>query len=51
MLPLLQATLSSRNYLRGEKFSPDQFGYNTTSMARSSRPEGSYTSEDAHAMG
>lgn len=29
----MQATLSSRNYLRGEKFTPEEFGYNTVNMA------------------
>ena len=28
-----QATLSSKNWLRGEKFAPDQLGYNTVNVA------------------
>lgn len=35
-----QITLSSRSYLRGEKFTPDQFGYNVTNMAGGSSYRG-----------
>jgi ATP-dependent Clp protease protease subunit len=44
-------TLSSRNYLRGEKFRPDQFGYNTVNMAGSARPSRGYSSGPRAAMG
>lgn len=41
-------TLSSKAYLRGEKFTPDQFGYNVTNMAGGNYRAGrSYTSPRA----
>lgn len=44
----LQKTLSSKAYLRGEKFTPDQFGYNVTNMAGGNYRAGrSYTSPRA----
>lgn len=38
-----QKTLSSSNFLRGDKFSPDQFGYNTASLASSASYRGPTT--------
>jgi ATP-dependent Clp protease protease subunit len=41
---LAQKTLSSRNYLRGEKFQPDQLGFNAVNMAGGAyRPGRGYT--------
>lgn len=45
------ATLSSRRYLRGDKFSPDQLGYNTANMAGYSRPSRGYSSGARAAYG
>ncbi|KAG2493827.1 hypothetical protein HYH03_008045 [Edaphochlamys debaryana] len=36
-------TLSSKAYLRGEKFQPEQFGYNVTNMAGGARPSRRYS--------
>mmetsp|Transcript_14514 Transcript_14514/g.31573 ORF Transcript_14514/g.31573 Transcript_14514/m.31573 type:complete len:430 (-) Transcript_14514:680-1969(-) len=47
------ATLSSKNYLRGDKFSPDQLGYNTVNMAGRStyRSPGGYANGARAAYG